>query len=130
MRAGHMAEDQRPYLRDASAGQPANGRRYGRVLCQDVKCTLGTVLDLSAGGMRVRSRRKPPEPGSTMMVGLRALEGEIVLECTVKWARARGLLSYEAGVEFVNATPGVRRALAELARASAHNETIAVRARE
>jgi len=125
-----MADEQRPYLRDASTGQPANGRRYGRVLCQDVKCTLGTVLDLSAGGMRVRSRRKPPEPGTTLLVGLRALDGEIVLSCRVMWARARGLLSHEVGVEFVDTTPEVRRALTNLARAAAHNETIAIRSPE
>lgn len=123
-----MTDDQRPYLRDTSDGLPrANGRRYGRVLCQDVRCTLGTVLDVSAGGMRVRSRRKPPDPGSTLLVGLRSLDGEIVVECTVKWARSRGLLSHEAGLQFVDTTPAIRKALAGLARAAAYNETIAKR---
>jgi hypothetical protein len=65
-----------------------------------------------------------------MMVGLRALDGEIVLECTVKWARALGLLSHEVGVEFVDTPPEVRKALSELARAAAHNETIALRTRD
>lgn len=126
-----MFDHRRPYLRDATAEQhAANGRRYGRVLCQDVKCTLGTVLDISAGGMRVRSRRKPPEPGTTLVVGLRTLGGEIVVECRVMWTRARGLLSHESGLQFLEPTPEVRRALVELARAAAHNETIARRGAE
>lgn len=131
MRDGPMFDHRRPYLRDASADQQAvNGRRYGRVLCQDVKCTLGTVLDISAGGMRVRSRRKPPKPGTTLVVGLRALGGEIVVECTVKWTRARGLLFHESGLQFMESTPEMRRALVELARAAAYNETIVKRGAE
>ena len=126
-----MSDHRRPYLRDATADQQAvNGRRYGRVLCQDVKCTLGTVLDISAGGMRVRSRRKPPEPGTALVVGLRTLGSEIVVECEVMWARARGLLSHESGLQFREPTPEVRRALVELARAAAYNETIVRRGAE
>jgi hypothetical protein len=114
-----------PYLSDAAAPQPgANKRRFGRVVCQDIQCTLGEILDLSAGGARVKCRSKPPDVGKHFNMELRTLDGALLMDCVVRWVRKSGLFGHQVGVEFCDLTDEHRRALTALARASAHNEVL------
>jgi hypothetical protein len=112
-----------PYLKDLdTASSNSNHRRFGRVMCQDIECTLGAVLDVSAGGARIRCRGKAPKAGTTFTLGLQTLDGMVYLSCVVRWARRRGLFKQDVGVEFVDLGTEDRQALTRLARAAAHNE--------
>ncbi|MCX5688318.1 MAG: PilZ domain-containing protein [Planctomycetota bacterium] len=101
-------------------------RRHGRVLLQEVSCTLGTVLDLSASGMRVLCTLKPPAIGSTITTTLQTLDGAVNLEAVVIWTRRTSIFKVQAGIEFRNLTAEVHRALTALARTAAQNETVRV----
>lgn len=108
----------------------SNRRRHGRVLCQDVECSLGEVLDLSASGMRIRLRGKPPAIGETFELTLDALDIHLVIPSKVCWVRKAGLLKQDAGIEFAAIDAKTRSSLALLARCAASNETILPEVRE
>lgn len=103
--------------------QDANLRKRGRIRLQDIECSLGIVLDLSASGMRVRTRGRVPETGTVFATQLGSLDGPIVVGCRVRWWRKAGLMTKEFGVEFVNLTPEIAVELTRLARRAVHNET-------
>ncbi|NUQ67697.1 MAG: PilZ domain-containing protein [Phycisphaerales bacterium] len=111
-----------PGLKDPNA--PTNSRRAGRVFCQDVTCSLGEIRDLSASGMRVRTRQKPPPLNQPITLTLETLDGPMVIGCEVVWARRTGFFQRELGVTFRGLNDRTRLALSRLAQASAYNETI------
>jgi hypothetical protein len=99
-------------------------RRHGRVVCQDIKCTVGEVVDLSASGMRVETGRKCPAIGTEITTMIETLEGPLPFAGVVVWSRRVGLFKFHIGIEFRNLNDAMRAALARLARASAQNETL------
>lgn len=106
-------------------GQPApsNRRRHGRVRCADIRCSLGEVLDLSGSGIRVRSRARPAQ-GTPIDLTIHALDGPVTVRCVPRQEARHGPSAWDIGLEFTELTPHVRRALVELARASAYNEVL------
>lgn len=105
--------------------RPENHRRHGRVKCQHVGCTLGTVLDLSASGLRIRGSGQPRVvTGDTFTMTIQTLEGPMLAPVKVAWTRRLGWRKQEIGVTFMEVGPALSRALASLARASANNEVI------
>ncbi len=103
---------------------PDSKRVAGRVRCQDIECSLGEILDLSVGGMRVKTSARLPRIGSTLTVTIAALEGQVTAAVTVQWIRRRGWLRREVGLKFGPLDARVARVLCDLARAAAYNETI------
>ncbi|MBI1191456.1 MAG: hypothetical protein GC200_12345 [Tepidisphaera sp.] len=103
---------------------PNSKRGTGRVRCQDIACSLGEILDLSAGGMRVKTSQRVPRIGSGITVTIGALDGEVVVPTTVQWIRRRGWLSREVGLKFGELSAPVSKALCDLARAAAYNDTL------
>lgn len=103
---------------------PNSKRGAGRVRCQDISCSLGEILDLSASGMRVKSAARIPRIGSAMTVIIGALDGEETVPCTVQWIRRRGWLHREVGLKFGPLSAKVAKSLCDLARAAAYNETL------
>lgn len=103
-------------------------RRHGRVRCQDIGCSLGYVLDVSASGMRVQCGSKPPAVGKEFTTTVEGLDGGVVFRYIVVWTRRSGLMQYEVGIEFRELDPTTRQALARLARASAQNDYVRRRA--
>jgi len=108
---------------EAPKPSPQNLRKWGRVNCQSVKCSLGAVLDLSAKGMRVATRQSVPT-GTMIVVTIETLDGPLMLPCFAPWRKRTGLFSYEVGLSFVDLKPHAMEALNRLARAAAYNETI------
>jgi hypothetical protein len=94
-----------------------SNRKYGRVRCRQIGCSLGDVLDLSAGGMRVGSRGSMGlREGDTVGVTLGANQAPIPLRCRVVWRRKVSWRSWEMGMTFLEPTAETREALNHVAR--------------
>ena len=110
--------------RDKS-NDPKNRRVAGRVALQHVDCSLGAVLDLSSSGMKLQCKTKPPiEVGTPFSMVLIGLDGPVPVTCKAMWIRKSGWRAFEAGVMFLEMTPELRAAVADLARSVCMNETI------
>ncbi len=94
-------------------------RRFGRIRCNQVLCSLGEVLDLSAGGMRVRCVGSMGlREGDTVGLTLRASGSPVPLPCKVVWMRKSGWRAWEIGMVFEQPiSPSARVSLNALARA-------------
>ena len=102
-------------------GQPDSGesedqqsirRRFGRLPLETLECNLGTILDLSAGGMRVMCRRVPKITTPVFIAGFPMPQS---LKAKVTWTRRVGLFRHEVGLQFVDVTPQVAAVLAKVA---------------
>lgn len=104
----------------APSAQPATcRRRYGRVRVGNVRCTLGRVVDISAGGLRVLNRSMTPvKADSVLPVQVEATEGWVQASVRVAWVRPAGMFRQELGLEIVAIEDEGREALLELARKS------------
>ncbi|MBT8486791.1 MAG: PAS domain-containing protein [Phycisphaerales bacterium] len=89
------------------------GRRSSSRLSQEeVKCSLGVVLDLSLGGMKVRCPRSPQgEIDFTLFDD----EETIELRAEVAWARRIGFGKHEAGLRFIDVSEEAATQLSRLA---------------
>lgn len=93
-----------------------NARRHGRIRVTDANSTLGRVIDISASGMRVRCRTRPPEPGTQVRATIEGPTCRTESEARVVWVRKLGWLHFEMGLEFVAPGAEVRACLLEIAR--------------
>ena len=93
-----------------------NRRRGGRVRPELLDCNLGSIHDLSPGGIRVRTRRRL---GGTRRVILRREgDGGLMLYASVRWSRRIGFLEHEVGLAFARYDDVDRRVLREYALGS------------
>ncbi len=76
-----------------------NRRKFKRFAPACPDCDLGTVLDISAGGARLRSTTKLK---GTVRLRLRTDQAELDLEADVVWTRRVARRQHEAGLRFVN----------------------------
>ncbi len=102
----------------------SNRRRNGRVLCQEIQCSLGEVLDLSGTGMRIRTRERIPTDGAPIGVILNGMDRQIYVICRIAWIKKAGFFQKELGLRFENPNPETLAALNALARNSVYNETV------
>lgn len=109
-------------VKDLGTESAPEQRRHGRLRMQDVECSIGEVLDISASGMRVRTKMKLPDEHQVFVVTLTTMEGPMAVLTRVRWTRKTGLFTREAGLEFFDVGPKTRQALIELAGRVAHNE--------
>ena len=87
-------------------------RESGRFNEETVACNLGSVMNLSAGGLRLLSHRR--------LNGILSLElwdthRGLRLCGKVAWCRRIGFRKHEIGVEFLNVTPEIAGDLATIA---------------
>jgi hypothetical protein len=82
------------------AGQRTNSRRRKRLAQDILKSDLGPVVDLSADGMRVLSK-KPME--GLVTIKLFAPGFEQSLKARVVWRRKLGFRMHELGIQFLEA---------------------------
>ena len=92
-------------------------RTTGRRSQEDLTSSLGPVLDLSRGGMRVLADRKPRGEFDLKLI---ALEQTIALRGRVAWTQRIGFRKHVVGIEFVNLPEAVARTLTEI---SSHHGT-------
>lgn len=76
-----------------------NRRRFRRYRIAGLNCDAGEVVDVSAAGIRLKSRRKMK--GN---LNIRLWNGitEVVLPASLVWTRRLGFRKHEAGLQFVN----------------------------
>jgi len=91
---------QKPRSNPTNPRQPrgVESRRYGRLKDPGVRCSLGPVIDLSAGGVRVLSKHRLKgrvdavfDTGNGPRLGVRA---------KIAWCRRMGFRSYLVGLQF------------------------------
>lgn len=100
-------------------------RRIGRVRCQNVRSSLGEVLDISGTGLRVRSRSRPPiREGQNFDLSLHVLGRDLTVGAHAVWVRKCGWRRWEMGIAFSRLGKDARNSLRDLARATTINESI------
>lgn len=88
-------------------------RKFGRLKAGDtLACSRGKVLDLSAGGLRLLSRRKLK---GLVGMALWDVNGGLKLYAEVVWSRRLGFRRHEIGMRFVDVTPELAADLTTLA---------------
>jgi len=87
-------------------------RKQGRLEQESLVSSLGKVLDLSAGGMRVLTRKSPKD---VINIELRGLGDNITLAVQVVWSKKIGLMKYEVGLVFLDVSPENAKKLTNLA---------------
>jgi len=83
-------------------------RAHGRLPQELLQSSVGPVLDLSMGGMRVHCA-KPPK--GSVAVELLDLEGPVTINAEVMWVRKLGFRKYEVGLGFPHVPPDVAKQL-------------------
>jgi hypothetical protein len=100
-------------------------RQTGRVRLELVSSNWGRVVDISAGGARVRGpRRLAAKVGSTIPLRLSTADAEITVPARVVWKRRVGLFAGEMGLVFDALNRGQQFFLMSLARSCASNEHV------
>ncbi len=98
-------------------------RQYGRVGLDSVKSSLGRVLDLSAGGMRVGCHRAATTDTAVSFT-LHADDDSIALQGTIAWVRKLGFMRFEMGVQFTDLTPEISQVITRMAIDNRVSQTI------
>lgn len=95
-------------------------RRFGRLRTAELRSSLGRVLDLSGGGMRVESRWPMRLKNKDLvLLSLVSEAGEVDLRAEVSWVKALSMFRHQAGLEFRDLSPRTRAMLAYLCQVSA-----------
>ncbi len=87
-------------------------RKSGRLKGETVACNLGSVINLSAGGLRLLSRRRL---NGILSVELWDTHRGLRLRGKVIWCRRIGFRKHEVGVGLLNITPDIAGKLAAIA---------------
>ncbi len=90
----------------------ADRRRHGRLKQQQLRSSIGPVVDLSAGGMRVISDRRLK--GELTIVLHHEVGLEFSVQVRVKWRKRIGFRQHMIGLEFFNLTPNDTSQLARI----------------
>jgi hypothetical protein len=96
----------------AVGGPKGSRRRSGRLPQESLQCNLGTVLDISAGGMRVLTRAKPSGRLNVVLQGYPLPEP---LAAEVAWTKRSGLFMREVGLCFHDVSPQMAQFLTRIA---------------
>lgn len=103
----------------ARAGKSGNtARRHERHLTEGLTCVSGEVLDLSSGGMRVKSAERPAaKAGGTTFFTLRVGVKTLSVQGRVAWIKRASLLGgpFEYGIQFVGVTAAVAKVIEQIA---------------
>lgn len=112
-------------LPNPKPGDAPEVRRHGRLRCHLLECLLGEVQDISASGLRVRSRGKPVvKVGECMILTLQSVSTRLELPVEVVWVKKVGFRRYDVGLRFGDLPRAAREALTIMARAAAKRETM------
>ena len=96
-------------------GKPARNddrRSSGRMRQESLACSLGPVIDLSAGGMKILSRKVPT---GQLIIDIFSSEDSIRVTGEVSWVKKTGMFQpKEVGIRFINNTDEMKRILTRM----------------
>jgi hypothetical protein len=95
----------------------AERRRSGRVKGGKARCDRGKVIDISAGGMRVR---RPRRLRGRLDVTMWTHHRRVTVRAQVIWCRRIGFRKYDVGLEFLDLTDELKRELTAIALYARH----------
>ena len=82
-----------------------------------LSCQIGSVVDISPSGMRLKCEGKPPiKVGQTIDIKLDSGSQRVSVQASVIWIRRRGFKSFLVGVKFVNIKDGLKAAIDSLGK--------------
>ena len=87
-------------------------RTFGRQRCSMARCTLGEIIDSSAGGMKIRTRARPVL-GQGIETLLLTQHGQLPVRCTVRWIKRVRFFWFDVGLMFSGLEPEARRGICE-----------------
>lgn len=94
-----------------------NKRKSGRLACEELRSSLGPVIDLSSEGCRIlHGRFGGAMTGARVMLRLEGYECCVSVPAEIMRRNPHGLLKVEIGLRFVNLTQGQRDEISALAR--------------
>ncbi len=106
------------HLQEEAAAAASNRRHRRRFHLQPLRCSLGTVTDLSASGLRLLSRRlHHDDVGRTVIVDFRGGPPLLVIPAIVVWTQRVGLLRHAVGLRFLGLTEAQQRQVRQFAQA-------------
>jgi DnaJ-domain-containing protein 1 len=92
-------------------------RGHDRINATGISCHLGQVLDISGGGMRIRTEGTPGvAKGDICSFGVRSSRHQVSVRGQVMWTRRTSWKNYEFGVRWTDASPVHVQLLLQLAR--------------
>jgi hypothetical protein len=101
-------------------GMEDDRRRFGRLRTEGTQSSLGQVVDISGGGMRVlRKGAMPVREGERFRVDLQVDQEVLEIDVEVRRVRKMGRRKYEFGLQFLNLGEAERFRLVRLARMAA-----------
>ena len=103
-------------------------RGCGRLRCELIHCDLGEIADMSATGMRVKARSKPPvKVGERIKLTLRSVDIQSEVWAEVVWLKKKGWFRHELGLRFMDVGMSTRALLDQAISVSMCRLTIADR---
>lgn len=87
-------------------------RRHGRLECEEIPCSVGYIVDMSASGMRLRvSKDSPLTEGEETSVTIEHDSGLLSVPVRVEWMEKLNKREFKVGVAFRETSPDLRRKL-------------------
>lgn len=112
-------------LREEPKLDHENARRHGRVRVQEIRCSVGTVIDLSRSGVRVVARRKHGfVPDLKLTLTIDAFDQSVRVPGRVAWINKHGLFKCELGIEFGELDADQAAIMCSIARTAASNSHV------
>ncbi|MFW6059373.1 MAG: PilZ domain-containing protein [Phycisphaeraceae bacterium] len=100
-------------------------RRYGRLRTEDVTCSIGEVVDLSPGGMKVRRKGwRCVRVGDRFTLTLRYGGFALPLDVRVVRLERHGFRRHCFGLAFEEVNPDIRSKITHLARIAAYHRAL------
>ncbi|MEQ8316030.1 MAG: PilZ domain-containing protein [Phycisphaerales bacterium] len=95
--------------------QASNRRGVGRIEIRHLRTSLGRVVDISPGGIRVRGKPWPPlETYGPFEVELHGMPEVLPLRVTLAWVSRPTMFSREIGLAYVDLSDHAKHALGGL----------------
>jgi len=92
-------------------------RRHGRIRTEEVTCSIGDVVDLSASGMRVESKgRRAVSLGDTVSLTLKYGQYALPIDAQVVRIQKTGFRRHVLGLQFEKLNPDIQSKLTQMAR--------------
>lgn len=96
-------------------------RRGGRLAQESLSCSLGKVVEMSATGMSVVTRKRPAQE---LEVSIHSHIGTLTVKCKLVRLAPEGLFTYRVGFQFIDLDDQSRSIITRIARLHRERRTM------